>query len=67
MSAKTHRAGYIDYSVVVCISTVTRKDKTFPLPKSIEQQTAEQYQGSANCGDLDLNSDINRPASGKLW
>ena len=27
----------------------------------------EQYKGSADRGEIDLNSDVNRPASGKLW
>ena len=28
---------------------------------------AEQYQGSENCGGLDIKSDINWPYPGKLW
>ena len=27
---------------------------------------SEQYQGSANSGELDPKSDVNQPASGKL-
>ena len=36
------------------------------LPKRRENQQTEQYQESANHGELDNNSDINLPASGKL-
>ena len=36
------------------------------LPKCIEYRKMEQYQGSADHGEIDLNSDVNRPASGKL-
>ena len=27
----------------------------------------EQYQGSANRGEIDLNTDVNQPDSGKIW
>ena len=36
------------------------------LPKSSEHRTADQYHRSANNGELNLKSDVNRPASGKL-
>ena len=38
----------------------------FLLPKSSQHQTADQYQGSANHGELHLKSDVNWPDSGKL-
>ena len=37
-----------------------------PLSKISKHWTAEQYQGSADHGELDLKLDVNRPASGKL-
>ena len=63
---KTHSAGYRNCSVVVCIPTATFKGTKLTLPKRSEHQTAEQFQGSANRGEPDLNSDVNRPYSGKL-
>ena len=47
-------------------STATFKDTKFLLPKRSKHQKTEQYQGSADRGELDLNSEVNRPASGKL-
>ena len=47
-------------------STATFKDNKFLLPKRSEQQKTEKYQGSADRGELDLNSDVNLLASGKL-
>ena len=66
LSTKTNSAHYIVYGVFVCISTATFKDTKLPLPKSRKHQKLEQYQGSTKCGDLDLNSDVNRPVSVKL-
>ena len=37
-----------------------------PITWSSEHQTTEQYQGSADRGELDLKLDVNQPASGKL-
>ena len=34
--------------------------------KQREHRMAEQHQGSADCGKLDLKSEVNHPASGKL-
>ena len=48
-------------------STATLEVSQFPLPQISKHQTAEQYQRSYDCGDLDLKSDVNQPASGKLW
>ena len=36
------------------------------LPISSEHQMSEQYQGSADRGELDIKSYVNWPASGKL-
>ena len=38
----------------------------FPLHKISKHQTAEQYLGSANFGEIDIKSDVNRLATGKL-
>ena len=48
------------------ISTQTLEATQFPLHKSSEHQTAEQYLGSANCVELDLKSVVNLLATGKL-
>ena len=47
-------------------STPTLEATQFPLQKSSEHQTAEQYQGSANRVELDLKSVVNILATGKL-
>ena len=47
-------------------STSTFKDTKFLLPQCSEHRKTEQYQGSANRGELDLNLDVNRLDSGKL-
>ena len=36
------------------------------LPKSSKHRIAEQYQGSVDCGDLDLKSEVNSLGSGKI-
>ena len=38
----------------------------FMLPKISKHQMAGQYQGSDNRGEIDIESDVNLPASGKL-
>ena len=63
---KTHSTGYRNYSAVVCTSTSTFKYTKLPLPKISEHGKTEKYQGSLDCGKLDLNSDVNWPDSGKL-
>ena len=47
-------------------STPTLEFIQVPLHKRRKHQTAEQYQGSADRGELDPKSDVNRLASGKL-
>ena len=49
-------------------STSTSKDTKFLLPQhiKIKHQNTKQYQGSYYRGELDLNSDVNQPDSGKL-
>ena len=46
--------------------TSTLEVSKFPLPVSSEHRTSELYQGSEDRGELDIKSDVNRPASGKL-
>ena len=46
--------------------TPTFEVTQFLLHKRSKHWTAEQYQGSDDRGELDLKSDLNRPASGKL-
>ena len=58
-SVKTPSTGYRDYSVVVCLSIATFKDTKLPLSKIIKRQNTEKYQGSANRGELDINTDVN--------
>ena len=48
-------------------STSTFKDTKFLLPQHSEHWKMEQYQGSDDHGELDFNSDVNWPDSGKLW
>ena len=64
--AKTHSAGFIYHIAVVCISTATFKDTRLSLPQHNNDWKTDQYWGSADHGELDLNSEVNRPASGKL-
>ena len=46
--------------------TPTLENTLFALHISSEHRTAEQYQGSANCGGLDINTVVNLPSSVKL-
>ena len=62
-----HSAGYSNHIAVMCISIAPFKDTKFPLPQHSEHLKMEQYRGLANCGELDLNSDVNLSATGKLW
>ena len=48
-------------------STLTLEVTQFTLHKINKHQTVEKYQGSADSGELDLESDVNRLASKKLW
>ena len=47
-------------------STPTLEATQFQLHKSSEHQIAKQYQESDNCGEIDLKSNVNRLATGKL-
>ena len=66
LSSKTHSTVYSDYSAVVCISAETFKDTKLPLPNPRKHQNTEQYKGLDDCGQIDLNSNVNQPVSGKL-
>ena len=48
-------------------STATFKYTKLSLPKRNKYLKKEQYQGSADHGEIDLKSDVNQPTSGKLW
>ena len=48
------------------LSKATLKVTQLLSPKSSKHRTMEQYHESANCDELDLKSDVNRPGSGKL-
>ena len=62
----THGAGYGNHGAVVSISTAAFEDTKFPLPQHIEHENMEQYPGSDNRGEINLNWDINQPDPGKL-
>ena len=44
-------------------STTTIADTLLPLPQHIKHWKKDQYRGSVNCGEVDLDSVINCPAS----
>ena len=50
----------------MCVSTTTLKDTKLTLPKISEHQMAEQNQGSDDRVELDIKSEVNPPALGKL-
>ena len=54
------------YSVVVCVSIGTLNYLKLLLTKIRKHQKTEEYQGLEDRGELDLNSDVNLPASEKL-
>ena len=63
---KTHSTGYSSQIHVVFISTALFNDTQFPLPPHGEHWKTEKYWGSANRSEVDLDSDINCLASGKI-
>ena len=63
---KTQIAGYSKHIAVVCISTVPFEDTKIQSPQHSEHRKTDQYQGLANCGEIDLDSDVNRPTLIKL-
>ena len=63
---KKHSAGYINHIAVVCISTEPFEYTKLTLPQHSKHQKTDQYWGSVNRCELDLNSDVNRPDSDKL-
>ena len=47
-------------------STETGADTKFLLPKQINHLKTEHYRGSDDCGEVDLDSDVNHTSLDKL-